>query len=187
MGTNTHASAKSTYVACGGAEAGEGCELSSPKPFPGTQPGVVETSVLRLPQPLLPRCKKLGASPRYGPLWTVGPPSTSVSADQLVPECCVQHPHPTPAWQTLADPHCWEPPYPGACPYGCALCPGPPTGCAHPRRLTFHSKPATARPPAAPEPASPTKRPEPSLLAKSEAPICRGKKAVIVSQGIGPT
>lgn len=37
--------------------------------------------------------------------------------------------------------------------------------------LTFHSKPATAKPPAAPEPASPMKRPEPSLLAKREAPI----------------
>ena len=42
--------------------------------------------------------------------------------------------------------------------------------------LTCHSKPATARPPAAPEPASPTKRPEPSLLAKREAPIWRRER-----------
>lgn len=40
------------------------------------------------------------------------------------------------------------------------------------RRLTFHSKPATASPLAAAVPASPTKCPEPMLLAKSDAPTC---------------
>ena len=38
--------------------------------------------------------------------------------------------------------------------------------------LTFHSKPATAIPPAAPVPARPINRPEPSELAKRDAPIC---------------
>lgn len=38
-------------------------------------------------------------------------------------------------------------------------------------RLTFHSKPETANPPAAPDPAIPTKRPLPTLLDISEAPI----------------
>ncbi|TNN86050.1 hypothetical protein EYF80_003894 [Liparis tanakae] len=37
--------------------------------------------------------------------------------------------------------------------------------------LTFHSKPVTAMPPAAPVPASPMNRPEPSELAKRDAPI----------------
>lgn len=96
----------------------------------------------------------------------------SVSTDQLAVERTLR----VTVWRALTDTHCWEPPYPGDSQCGCTLYPSPPTGCAHSLRLTFHSKPATARPPAAPEPANPTKRPEPSLLAKSEAPICRGKE-----------
>lgn len=38
--------------------------------------------------------------------------------------------------------------------------------------LTFHSKPVTAMPPAAPVPARPINKPEPSELAKRDAPIC---------------
>lgn len=38
--------------------------------------------------------------------------------------------------------------------------------------LTFHSKPVTAMPPAAPVPARPINNPEPSELAKRDAPIC---------------
>lgn len=127
--------------------------------------------VLRLPQPLLLCWKKLALLPSMGLSGQWGHPA------------CLCLPHTCPgilcpaAWQTLADPHCWEPPYPGASQCDCVPCPDPPTGGAHALRLTFHSKPATARPPAAPEPASPMKRPEPSLLAKSEAPICRGKKS----------
>lgn len=40
--------------------------------------------------------------------------------------------------------------------------------------LTFHSKPVTAMPPAAPVPARPINKPEPSELAKRDAPICSG-------------
>ena len=54
--------------------------------------------------------------------------------------------------------------------------PTPALGEHPPLELTFHSKPATAKPPAAPEPASPMKRPEPSLLAKREAPIWRRER-----------
>lgn len=44
--------------------------------------------------------------------------------------------------------------------------------------LTFHSKPVTAMPPAAPVPARPINKPEPSELAKRDAPICSGGPAV---------
>lgn len=42
--------------------------------------------------------------------------------------------------------------------------------------LTFHSKPVTAMPPAAPVPARPMNRPEPSELAKRDDPICARQK-----------
>lgn len=44
--------------------------------------------------------------------------------------------------------------------------------------LTFHSKPVTAMPPAAPVPARPINKPEPSELAKRDAPICSSVPAV---------
>lgn len=43
--------------------------------------------------------------------------------------------------------------------------------------LTFHSKPVTAMPPAAPVPARPINKPEPSELAKRDAPICASVSA----------
>ena len=42
-------------------------------------------------------------------------------------------------------------------------------------QLTFHSKPPTAIPLAAPVPARPTKWPLPMLLANREAPTCGGE------------
>lgn len=52
--------------------------------------------------------------------------------------------------------------------------------------LTFHSKPVTAMPPAAPVPARPINKPEPSELAKRDAPICSDGRSIQISEVKAP-
>lgn len=73
-----------------GTEAGKGCGHSSRKPYLGTQSDVAEpggAEATPAPPALL---EEAGASPFYGPLWSVGSPSVSVST--LVLACCAPQP-----------------------------------------------------------------------------------------------
>lgn len=80
-----------------GTQTGKGCGPSSRKPCPSIQSDEAEPSGAEMTLALL-CCKKLAFLPSMGLSGQWGHPG------MLCPT----------AWQTLADPHCWEPPYPGA-------------------------------------------------------------------------